>query len=136
TRFSRDWSSDVCSSDLFFCTLVSLIIQGTTLSPMAKWLGLVEEPSRIKALKNFDVEFSDEIKSITSELKVTKVALENGNHLMDLRLPEKTIVVMVKRGSLFFVPNGKTQLMENDKLLVITDDYQALSETYERLGMV
>lgn len=121
---------------VFFCTLVSLIIQGTTLSPMAKWLGLVEEPSRIKALKNFDVEFSDEIKSITSELKVTKVALENGNHLMDLRLPEKTIVVMVKRGSLFFVPNGKTQLMENDKLLVITDDYQALSETYERLGMV
>lgn len=121
---------------VFFCTLVSLIIQGTTLSPMAKWLGLVEEPSRIKALKNFDVEFSDEIKSITSELKVTKVALENGNHLMDLRLPEKTIIVMVKRGSLFFVPNGKTQLMENDKLLVITDDYQALSETYERLGMV
>lgn len=121
---------------VFFCTLVSLIIQGTTLSPMAKWLGLVEEPSKIKALKNFDVEFSDEIKSITSELKVTKVALENGSHLMDLRLPEKTIVVMVKRGSLFFVPNGKTQLMENDKLLVITDDYQALSETYERLGIV
>lgn len=121
---------------VFFCTLVSLIIQGTTLSPMAKWLGLAEEPSKIKGLKNFDVEFSDEIKSITSELKVTKVALENGSYLMDLRLPEKTIVVMVKRGSLFFVPNGKTQLMENDKLLVITDDYEALSETYERLGMV
>lgn len=121
---------------VFFCTLVSLIVQGTTLSPMAKCLGLVEEPSKIKGLKNFDVEFSDEIKSITSELKVSKVALENGNHLMDLRLPEKTIVVMVKRGQLFFVPNGKTQLMENDKLLVITDDYQALSETYERLGIV
>lgn len=121
---------------VFFCTLVSLIIQGTTLSPMAKLLGLAEEPSKIKGLKNFDVEFSDEIKSITSELKVTSVALEKGNHLMDLRLPEKTIVVMVKRDSLFFVPNGKTQLMENDRLLVITDDYQALSETYERLGMV
>ena len=121
---------------VFFCTLVSLIVQGTTLSPMAKLLGLGEEPSKVKGLKNFDVEFSDEIKSITSELKVTSVALENGNHLMDLRLPEKTIVVMVKRDSLFFVPNGKTQLMENDRLLVITDDYHALSETYERLGMV
>lgn len=121
---------------VFFCTLVSLIVQGTTLTPMAKLLGLGEEPSKVKGLKNFDVEFSDEIKSITSELKVTSVALENGNHLMDLRLPEKTIVVMVKRDSLFFVPNGKTQLMENDRLLVITDDYHALSETYERLGMV
>ncbi|WP_417360698.1 potassium/proton antiporter [Galbibacter sp.] len=129
-------NADLMFNIVFLCTLVSLIIQGTTLSPMAKFLGLVEEPSKIKGLKNFDVEFSDEIKSITSELKVTKVALEKGNHLMDLRLPEKTIVVMVKRGSLFFVPNGKTQLMENDKLLVITDDYQALSETYERLGIV
>lgn len=121
---------------VFLCTLVSLVVQGTTLSQMATILGLVEEPSKVKGVENFDVEFSDEIKSILSELKVTKQALEKGNHLMDLRLPEKTIVVMVKRGDgLFFVPNGKTQLAENDKLLVITDDYEALSETYERLGM-
>ena len=120
---------------VFFCTLVSLVIQGTTLSQIARFLHLTEEPKAIKGLKNFDVEFSDEIKSITSELKITQQALNKGNHLMDLRLPEKTIVVMVKRDGLFFVPNGKTQLMENDKLLVITDDYQALSETYERLGI-
>lgn len=121
---------------VFFCTLVSLVVQGTTLSQMAKFLGLAEEPKQIKGLKNFDVEFSDEIKSITSELKVSQQALQNGSHLMDLRLPEKTIVVMVKRGPKFFVPDGKTLLLENDKLLVITDDYQALSETYERLGIV
>jgi len=121
---------------VFFCTLVSLIVQGTTLSQMAKWLGLAEQPTKMKGLKNFDIEFSDEIKSITSELKVSQQALSNGSHLMDLRLPEKTIVVMVKRGSTFFVPDGKTILLENDKLLVITDDYKALSETYERLGMV
>jgi len=120
---------------VFFCTLVSLIVQGTTLSQMAKWLNLAEQPEKIKGPKNFDVEFSDEIKSIISELKITAQALEKGNHLMDLRLPEKTIVVMVKRDGLFFVPNGKTQLMENDKLLVITDDYQALKETSLQLGI-
>lgn len=120
---------------VFFCTLVSLVIQGTSLSQIAKFLNLTEEPSTIKGLKNFDVEFSDEIKSITSELKITQQSLTKGNHLMDLRLPEKTIVVMVKRDGMFFVPNGKTVLMENDRLLVITDDYRALSETYERLGI-
>src|SRR5690606_37348995 len=52
---------------VFFCTLVSLVVQGTTLSQVAKFLNLVEEPNKIKGLKNFDVEFSDEIKSITSE---------------------------------------------------------------------
>ncbi|WP_339876012.1 potassium/proton antiporter [uncultured Algoriphagus sp.] len=120
---------------VFFCTLVSLVVQGTTLSQMAKFLGLAQAPSNVPGLKNFDVEFSDEIKSITSELKVTEKALSNGRNLMDLRLPEKTIVVMVKRDSKYFVPNGKTPLMENDMLLVITDDYDALNETYERLGM-
>ena len=128
-------NADLMFNIVFFCTLVSLIVQGTTLSQMAKWLNLAEQPEKIKGPKNFDVEFSDEIKSIISELKITAQALEKGNHLMDLRLPEKTIVVMVKRDGLFFVPNGKTQLMENDKLLVITDDYQALKETSLQLGI-
>lgn len=128
-------NADLMFNIVFFCTLVSLVVQGTSLSQMARWLDLAEEPEKIKGLKNFDVEFSDEIKSITSELKITAQALEKGNHLMDLRLPEKTIVVMVKRDGLFFVPNGKTVLMENDKLLIITDDYQALKETALQLGI-
>lgn len=120
---------------VFFCTLVSLVVQGTSLSLVAKWLGLAEEPNEARELENFDVEFSDEIKSVTSEIRVTEHALLDGNHLMDLRLPEKTIVVMVKRDGKYFVPNGKTGLYAGDMLLVITDDYTALRETYQRLGM-
>jgi cell volume regulation protein A len=120
---------------VFFCTLVSLVVQGTSLAQVAKWLGLAEKPDKAKQLENFDVEFSDEIKSVTSEIKVSSKALENGDHLMDLKLPEKTIVVMVKRDGKYFVPNGKTSLHEDDMLLVITDDYMALRETYQRLGM-
>ncbi|HET8839222.1 MAG TPA: potassium/proton antiporter [Flavobacteriaceae bacterium] len=120
---------------VFFCTLVSLIVQGTSLSQVAKWLGLAKSPDGAKELKNFDVEFSDDIKSVTSEIKITEHALIQGNHLMDLRLPERTIVVMVKRDGKYFVPNGKTTLYPDDMLLVITDDYVALRETYERLGM-
>lgn len=120
---------------VFFCTLVSLVVQGTSLSVVARWLGLAEKPDQAKELENFDVEFSDDIKSVTSEIKVTEKALLNGDSLMDLKLPEKTIVVMVKRDGKYFVPNGKTTLYADDMLLVITDDYSALRETYERLGM-
>ncbi len=120
---------------VFFCTLVSLVVQGTSLPLVAKWLGLAEPPDNTKELINFDVEFSDEIKSVTSEIKVTENALQDGNYLMDLKLPEKTIVVMVKRDDKYFVPNGKTALYADDMLLVITDDYTALRETYHRLGM-
>src|SRR5690606_20918682 len=57
---------------VFFCTLVSLVVQGTSLPQVAKWLGLAEAPNNAKELENFDVEFSDEIKSVTSEIKVTE----------------------------------------------------------------
>ncbi len=120
---------------VFLCTLVSLVVQGTSLPRVANWLGLVDQPDTTKELQDFDVEFSDEIKSVTSEIKVTEEALMNGNYLMDLKLPEKTIVVMVKRDGKYFVPNGKTSLYQGDMLLVITDDYNALRETYQRLGM-
>lgn len=136
TVLAADFSySRLIFNIVFFCTLVSLIIQGTSLPLVAKWLGLAEEPDRANELHDFDVEFSDEIKSVTSEIKVTVNALTNGAHLMDLKLPEKTIVVMVKRDGKYFVPNGKTILHPSDMLLVITDDYDALRETYRRLGM-
>lgn len=121
---------------VFFCTLVSLLVQGTSLPKMAQWLGLAEKPKKLKELKDFDIDFSDEIKSITTEINVTPQVLSNGNHLMDLSLPEKTLVVMVKRDDKFFVPTGKTVLLENDKLLIITDNHNDLLETYNKLGII
>ncbi len=118
---------------VFFCTLVSLLVQGTSLPIVAKWLKLDEQPDNLKGLEDFDVDFSDEIKSVTTEITVTDRVLERGNHLMDLGLPDKTLVVMVKRGDKFFVPTGKTSLHAGDKLLIITDDQDALKETYKML---
>ena len=119
---------------VFFCTLVSLIVQGTSLSQMAVWLGLADKPKKLRQLKDFDVEFSDDIKSITTEIEVTRESLKSGNLIMNLPLPEKTLVVMVKRDSKYFVPGGDTVLQEGDKLLIITDDHEALIQTLSNLG--
>lgn len=118
---------------VFFCTLVSLLVQGTSLPIVAKWLKLDDETDDLKGLEDFDVDFSDEIKSVTTEITVTSKVLECGNRLMDWGLPDKTLVVMVKRDDKFFVPTGKTVLHEGDKLLIITDDQLALKETYKTL---
>jgi len=120
---------------VFFCTLVSLVIQGTTLPSMAKWLKLTDKRKRFLKLENFDIELSEDIKSVTSEISISAQTLINGNRLMDLSLPDKTIVVLVKREGKYFVPTGITDLKENDILLVITDDYNALMETYANLGI-
>ena len=121
---------------VFFCTLVSLIVQGTSLPLIARWLNLAEKPKRTKDLRYFDIVFSDDIKSTTTEIEISADMLKSGDHLVDLKLPEKTLVVMIKRKENFFVPTGKTTLQAGDKLLVITDNQEALSETYQKLGVI
>lgn len=121
---------------VFFCTLVSLIVQGTSLSQVATMLGLVEKPSELSKLKEFDMDFSDDIKSVTTEITITPQALRNGHHLMQMPLPDNTLAVLVKRDGKYFVPKGKTVLQENDKVLIITDDQEALQETLRNMNQI
>lgn len=117
---------------VFFITIISLIMQGMTVGPMAKWLGLAADEEK---KREFDVDLPDEIKSAMSEIEVIPSALVNGEKLMHLTLPDNTLVVMVKRNNHFFVPKGHTKLKEGDKLLVISDNDEELKKTYESLGI-
>ncbi|MDR0547319.1 MAG: hypothetical protein LBG77_07035 [Dysgonamonadaceae bacterium] len=42
---------------------------------------------------------------------------------------------MVKRDHQYFIPKGNTELKPGDKLLVITDNEEALIETYKKLDI-
>lgn len=120
---------------VFLCTLISLLVQGTSIPIMAKWLRLAEKPKESTKLKDFNIEFSDDIKSITAEIEISDYMLDKGNKLMDLSLPDNTLAVLVKRNDKYIVPTGKTVLQGNDKLLIITDDEEALNTTYQLLNM-
>jgi len=120
---------------VFFITILSLMIQGTTVSAMAHWLKLALPSVKSNKLKEFDVEFSDEIKSAMSEITVKPEMLSSGKRVMDISLPDRTLVVMVKRDQRYFIPRGNTQLEVGDSVLVITDDEEALKETYRQLGI-
>lgn len=120
---------------VFLCTLVSLVVQGTSLPLVARWLNLAEEPKQMNKVRNFDVDFSTDIKLVTTEIEITPKILENGNQLMHLSLPDNTLVVMVNRDNNYFVPTGQTILEEKDKILIITDNHEALMETYKNLGV-
>ena len=117
---------------VFFITLISLLIQGTTVGTMAKWLGLIA-PGKDK--KEFDVYLPEEIKSSMSEIEINSQTLLKGNRLMDMTLPDNTLAVMVKRDANFFVPKGNTVLKPGDKLLVISDNEEELKKAYAALGI-
>lgn len=120
---------------VFIITLVSLILQGTFLNLVAQWLKLSSRPTLYRSLEDFDVEFSEEIKSAMTEILITEDAIKHGRNLIEMPLPDKTLAVMVKRGERYFIPTGRTELCVGDKLLVISDDVKALKETYRSMGI-
>lgn len=117
---------------VFFITILSLLVQGTTVTHVARWLHLTDAPDR---KDEFGIELPEEIKSAMSEIDITKEVLSHGNKLMQLKLPDHTLAVMVKRDGKYFIPKGNTELHENDKLLMISDNDEALLQSYESLGI-
>lgn len=120
---------------VFFCTLISLVVQGTSLPAVARWLKLVDNPVEVNKITSFDVDFSNDIKSVTTEIEITSTILEKGNQLMNLPFPENTLAVLVNREEKYFVPTGSTVLHDKDKILIITDNHDDLMETYRNLGI-
>lgn len=125
--------ADLIFNVVFFITILSLIVQGMSISSFAQWLGLAEAEPRTG--NTFGMEFPEEIKSAMSEIELNEEFLKNGNRLMKLSLPDNTLVTMIKRKNKYIVPTGKTVLYPGDKLLVITDNDQELIQTYESLGI-
>lgn len=120
---------------VFFITILSLVIQGTSIATVAKWLNLSSPLPKAHKLKEFDVEFSNDIKSAMTEITVEDSMLERGDTLIDISLPDKALVVMVKRGENYFVPRGNTHLEPHDSILIITDNEDTIKETYRQLGI-
>ena len=107
---------------VFFITLLSLILQGSTISAFARKLNL-DLPIE-KTGNEFGVELPEEINSSLNDITVTEEMLVNGNSLADMRLPKGTLVMIIKRGNEFIVPNGTVSLHIGDKLLLISENKQ------------
>lgn len=107
---------------VFFITLLSLILQGSTISTIARKLDL-DLPIE-KDGNDFGVELPEEINSSLHDLTVTEEMLSNGNHLVDMKLPKGTLVMIIKRGNEYIVPNGTVTLHIGDKLLLISENQQ------------
>lgn len=123
--------ADYIFNVVFFVTIISLVVQGTTVSSMANWLGLsYEEPET-----TFKFTVPDHIRSQFTEIGVTASMLHNGDTLKDIRLPGNTLVVLVCRDRQYFVPKGFTQLRPGDKLLVVSDNNEELLQKVQKLGI-
>ena len=123
--------SNIIFNVVFFITIVSLVVQGTTVSFVARLLHL-SKPLE-KTGNDFGVELPEEIDTDLKDMTITQEMLEEADTLKDMNLPKGTLVMIVKRGDEFLIPNGTLKLHVNDKLLLISEkpkeDEEANSES-------
>lgn len=111
--------SNIIFNIVFFITIVSLVVQGTTVSFVARLLNL-SKPLE-KTGNDFGVELPEEIDTDLRDMTITQEMLEEADTLKDMNLPKGTLVMIVKRGDEFLIPNGTLKLHVNDKLLLISE---------------
>ena len=102
---------------VYVITLLSLLIQGSTLPAVARFLGLDEE-LQVK-VSSFGVEIPQYTGAKMLERTVTSKMLSEGNKLMELDLKEEELVILVRRGENYMVPKGKLELEVGDILLIV-----------------
>lgn len=102
---------------VFFIVLFCMLIQGTSLRPLSKWLG-VQEPAEIKHRLPF--------KSRTwgrefLEYEVSPNSPFIGKAILELNLPEDVLIVLIHRQSQDFIPRGNTEIEAYDRLICLAD---------------
>lgn len=130
------WVADIEGAELIFnvvfvMTILSLVIQGTSVGTMATTLDL----SYVEKDSKFEGALQDKVRSAFTEIAVTPQMLSAGNTLNKVALPDNTLVVMVCRDGDYFVPKGGTPLQLDDKLLILSDRNDELQVHYKEYGV-
>ena len=125
--------ADMIFNLVFFIAVLSVTLQGTTLTVMARWLRLdIPEPTQPSPL---DIELSEDVKSELIEITLPEGNPKVGKSLVNLKFPKTALIVLIKRGPQYITPNGSTTLAAGDKLMVMADNKNVLEEVNQRLGI-
>ena len=123
--------ADVIFHIVFFITLTSLMLQGTTLFSTAKWLKLaIPEGKAKKPVLEFE---SESIKSVIKEIVVESNFRCVNHAIVDLQLPKTSLIVMIERDDKYFTPNGSTIIELGDSLIILADTEENVEITYNAL---
>lgn len=105
---------------VFFVTLLSLLIQGTSVISCAKFLHLIDRDAKDE--DDFGVELDENLPTTLHTISVNEKDMSEGDTLSDMRLPAGSLVMMIRRGDSYIVPNGKRRLHPGDTLLIIREE--------------
>lgn len=112
---------------VFFISVTSVLLQGTTLSVVAKWLH-VALPEKVKPIAANERYILDLPKSAMKEIVVPAHSFAVDKRIVDLHFPQSAFITMIKRNGNFVRPGGSTIIEANDILVVLLDKENSLDE--------
>ncbi|MBU4226304.1 MAG: potassium/proton antiporter [Chloroflexi bacterium] len=112
--------ADLIFNVVFFVVLTSVLLQGTTIPFVARWLG-VDAPVIPKRV--FPIEYTpmDGLKSELKELLIAPDSDMAGKAIIELGLPAGFLIILIARDNDFMMSSGGTVLQPGDTLLVLSD---------------
>jgi cell volume regulation protein A len=119
---------------VFFISVTSVLIQGTTLPVVAKMLRLTL-PESLKRRTQTDMVLSDSIKSMLTEIVIPENSPVVGKQIVQLGMPRTALISIIQRNKKFITPHGATILEPNDVLFVLSEDKESLSTVFQCLDM-
>jgi len=100
---------------VFFISISSVLLQGTTLPLVAKWLHVTAPPP--PPAKSFDRSVS--LNKEMEEIVIPETSSAVGKKIVSLNLPPSIPIISIKRNDRYFQPTGSTRLEAGDTLLIL-----------------
>ncbi|MDW7692841.1 potassium/proton antiporter [Flammeovirgaceae bacterium SG7u.111] len=119
--------ADMIFNVVFFISVTSILIQGTTLSVLANWLN-VALPEKAKPISETDRFISNISKTAMKEIDVSPDCSAVGKKIVDLGFPKEAIIAMINRNDKYLTPSGSTVIEANDTLLILSDSQKGIEK--------
>jgi cell volume regulation protein A len=114
---------------VFFISVSSVLLQGTTLPIVAKWLH-VSVPEKLKRKFPIDLELKEGSKSELVELDVPPGSAVIGKAVVELALPKTASIVLVNRDGKYLAANGDTVMQSGDHILIVADNKDTVDKLH------
>jgi potassium/hydrogen antiporter len=119
---------------VFFISITSLLVQGTSLGRIAKWLH-VALPERVKPKSAVEEFLADSAKTMMTEITIPEDSYPVNKKIVDLHLPGSALIALINRDNKFITPNGSTTIEAGDMLIVLSDNKNNLDKVFECLNI-
>ena len=112
--------ADTIFNIVFFVVLISVLLQGSTLIAIAKYLNITV-PYVPKLQHPLDLRDITDIRNKLVEVTVSANSPAINRQIVNLGLPQSSLIVLISRNQDILVPNGNTIIEAEDTLFILAD---------------